>query len=347
MSNQELALVSASELVRQSTDIAGLCKDIVVKSAMEIQGRKYVKVEGWMSIATAHGCVAGIALVERVDGGYRAVAELRRMVDSVTLATAEGFVGEDEPTWYGGEVEVWDKQRGQRVRKALPKRPDYAIRAMAQTRAISRVCRSAFAHVVVLMDAGLSTTPAEEVPSNGFEESHREAPASEPATRQRVESTPEESGSVTAENWRSHVVKFGKRDGKLYGKTVGELPSHTLEWFEETVFPKWAGQGDGLRAGDRALWEALKLALEAKRGGKPTKAEPKAKAENTKAELKTLESLLEFGGYSYAQLFAVAVQSGLVEAGTNEANATKAQLTGIIAKFDDLAGMIATEGGAE
>jgi hypothetical protein len=35
---------------------------------------------------------------------------------------------------------------------------------MAQTRAISRVCRSAFAHVVVLIDKELSTTPAEEVP---------------------------------------------------------------------------------------------------------------------------------------------------------------------------------------
>jgi RNase H-fold protein (predicted Holliday junction resolvase) len=33
---------------------------------------------------------------------------------------------------------------------------------MAQTRAISRVCRSAFAHCVVLIDADLSTTPAEE-----------------------------------------------------------------------------------------------------------------------------------------------------------------------------------------
>jgi len=34
---------------------------------------------------------------------------------------------------------------------------------MAQTRSISRACRSAFAHVVVMMQAGLETTPAEEV----------------------------------------------------------------------------------------------------------------------------------------------------------------------------------------
>ena len=43
------------------------------------------------------------------------------------------------------------------------KRPVYARRAMAQTRASSRVCRSAFSHCVVLIDRNLGTTPAEEM----------------------------------------------------------------------------------------------------------------------------------------------------------------------------------------
>lgn len=148
------------EAYRASTDAASLCKDIVVATASNIQGRKFVSVEGWQAIAIAHGCTAGARDVERVEGGVRAIGEIRRMSDGVVLSTAEGFVGEDEPTWYGGQ------SRG----KTLPKRADYAIRAMAQTRAISRACRSAFAHVVVMMKAGLSTTPAEEVPSEGFED---------------------------------------------------------------------------------------------------------------------------------------------------------------------------------
>ena len=49
-------------------------------------------------------------------------------------------------------------------------RPTYAKRAMCQTRAISRACRSAFAHIVVLIDKSLSTTPAEEVPHGGFDD---------------------------------------------------------------------------------------------------------------------------------------------------------------------------------
>ncbi|WP_324807156.1 hypothetical protein SH584_11315 [Sphingomonas sp. LY29] len=161
---------------RMSTDAASVCKEIVVATSSNIQGRKYVSVEGWQAIAIAHGCAAGSGHVERVDGGVRAVGEVRRMSDGQLIATAEGFVGEDEPTWFGGQ------SRG----KTLPKRADYAIRAMAQTRAISRACRSAFAHVVVMMNAGLQTTPAEEVPTSGFDDVQHNPQTGEVIEREKV-----------------------------------------------------------------------------------------------------------------------------------------------------------------
>ena len=136
-----------ADVYRASTDAAGLCKEIVLRTAQVIQGRKYVKVEGWQAIAVAHGCVASAESVERINDegckGFSAVGAIRRMSDGVEIARAEGFVGDDEAMW--------------------GKRPVYARRAMAQTRAISRACRSAFAHVVVLIDSNLSTTPAEEM----------------------------------------------------------------------------------------------------------------------------------------------------------------------------------------
>lgn len=138
---------------RASTDAAGLCRDIVVASATKIQNKSYVTVEGWQAIAIAHGCAASALDVIRVndeDGpGYKCVGVVRRMSDGAEIARAEGFLGDDEKTWASRAV--------------------YAKRAMAQTRAISRACRSAFAHVVVMMKAGLSTTPAEEVPYGGFD----------------------------------------------------------------------------------------------------------------------------------------------------------------------------------
>jgi hypothetical protein len=141
----EIATVEATALVshRAATNAAGLCRELVVKTAMKIQGKRYVPVEGWQAIANTFGCVASAKNVERVEGGYRATGQVVRVADGTVLAEAEGFVGDDETTW--------------------TKRPVFARRAMAQTRAISRACRSAFAFVVTLMDAGLETTPAEEM----------------------------------------------------------------------------------------------------------------------------------------------------------------------------------------
>jgi hypothetical protein len=71
------------------------------------------------------------------------VCSLIRLSDGEVVASAEGYIGTDEPTWKS------------RLR--------YAKRAMAQTRATSRACRSALAWIIPLLDAGLETTPAEEV----------------------------------------------------------------------------------------------------------------------------------------------------------------------------------------
>jgi hypothetical protein len=131
------------ENIRQSTDVAGACKEIVSRTSIKIQNKKYVPVEGWMAIATAHGCNLSATDVKQVEGGISAKGLVRRISDGITLGEAEGFVGEDEKTWSN--------------------RPLFARRAMAQTRAMSRAARSVFAHVVVLMDAGLETTPAEEM----------------------------------------------------------------------------------------------------------------------------------------------------------------------------------------
>ncbi len=155
---KQLATVNPGQLIQISNDVAAVCGEIVKKTALQIKGRRYIRVEGWQALATAHGCVAGCREVREVDGGFCAIGELRRISDGALLAIAEGFVGNDEIVWFGGS-----DAKG----KTWPKRHDYAIRAMAQTRAISRVCRSAFAHVVVLIDSDLSTTPAEEAEQSG------------------------------------------------------------------------------------------------------------------------------------------------------------------------------------
>ena len=130
MSN-ELTVLNPGVLMTQATDVAGVCGEIVKRTAQTIQGRKYVRVEGWQSIAAAYGCVASSKNVQRVEGGVRAIGELHRVSDGALIATAEGFVGEDEPVWAGGGH---NKKTG----RPYARRQAYAWRAMAQTRAISR-----------------------------------------------------------------------------------------------------------------------------------------------------------------------------------------------------------------
>lgn len=273
---QEALITTSAEsaLYRQSTNIAGLCKEIVLKSAVTIQGRKYVRVEGWMSIATAHGCIATIKSVEEIPTGVLAVAEIRRQSDGCVLTTAEGFVGKDESTWYGGEVERWNRSAGKLEKVTMPKRLDYAIRAMAQTRAVSRACRTAFAHVVVLMDAGLDTTPAEEA-NEGLDDEGLQnvTPKADPKpSRPEMQADPLkeagetnsdlESREITKEQlaegrWKEVVIHFGTN---YKGKKLGELSTAQLRGWMNWQ-PKPFGN-KGVSEDDRILRLALDVAAE-------------------------------------------------------------------------------------
>jgi hypothetical protein len=194
-----------SALMRRATDVASVCREIVKTTAMDLKGKKYVKVEGWASIAAAYGCVPSIREVIVEDDGIRAICDLKRG-DGTVIASAEGFVGNDEPTWSN--------------------RAMYARRGMAQTRAVSRVCRTAFAFVVVMIDSNLSTTPAEEMPTGGdiVDVQVRPALTGAPAPSKATE------------------VRFGKSKGKQ----LSEIDDADLSWqlaaaikTDEANDPKW------------------------------------------------------------------------------------------------------------
>lgn len=256
----------AVALNRQATDIAGLCKEIVLKTAVEISGRKHVRVEGWTSIAAAYGCVASIKSVEHIpstpgmSGGIRAIAELKRANDGHVISTAEGFVGEDEPTWYGGPTTRWNKFKRADEEITLPKRADYAIRAMAQTRAVSRVCRGPFSHVVVLMDAGLDTTPAEEIMTADDQpgdaslngkidegQEQRRTAAETDQTRGTAAGAPKPAPTVPRDGevklreqfmdkkWEKVVIHFGQKRGTSLGQLADE---NKIKWWIDEWQPK-------------------------------------------------------------------------------------------------------------
>jgi len=212
--------------MRQATDVAGVCRAIVMETAQQIGkgDKKYVRVEGWQSIAVAHGCVASARDVERLEDGYRCIGEVKRMDNGQVISSAEGFLGDDEPMWAS--------------------RPTYAKRAMCQTRAISRACRSAFAHIVVLIDKSLSTTPAEEVPYGGFQDINtdkfEEAPKPEPAKISKADlvditaklNSPNKTNGTEP---RDMELKFGKYKGSTLRQIAafGDKGLDYLDWLSK------------------------------------------------------------------------------------------------------------------
>ena len=140
------------------------------------------------------------------------------MDNGQVIATAEGFLGFDEDMW--------------------AKRPTYAQRAMCQTRAISRACRSAFAHIVVLIDRNLSTTPAEEVPMGGFEDAKQlntekyEAPSNEEIKEITAKLVDEKTTPDSKP--KDATIGFGKHKGKTVRQLARSSDGYSyLMWLKE------------------------------------------------------------------------------------------------------------------
>jgi hypothetical protein len=221
--------------IKRSTDVAGACKEIVTRTSIKIQNRKYVPVEGWMAIATAHGCNLSACDVKQVDGGISARGIVRRISDGVILGEAEGFVGDDEKTWSN--------------------RPLFARRAMAQTRSMSRAARSVFAHVVVLMDAGLETTPAEEM-GHEIEINKPEVVKPEPTkpvAKEPIKPSLEETFSkyklaISESIAQFDISRFIKANG-TFQKYIDKLSPEIFEEYEHFINSMFSRICDAIEAG--------------------------------------------------------------------------------------------------
>lgn len=262
---------------REATDAANVIKGIVLKTAVTIGERSYVQKEGWTSIAVAHGCIASVkpnSVEEVYDSagkllGVRAVGQVIRQADCQVLSEAEGFVGIDEVDWYGSHGEAvkrWSKIYHKEIEVVVKKRPDYAIRSMAQTRGISKACRNAFSHVIVLMNAGLSTTPAEEIANpEEQEEATRAEPQQKaaptetkaPDQKKAVPEVPCEKIVDTEKQfedgkWREVKIHFGTNKGVPLDK----LEEKQIRWYAY----KWEFRGNPT-PDDLILRAALNVAV--------------------------------------------------------------------------------------
>jgi hypothetical protein len=137
--------------VAQATRLATSLAEVINKQKLfaVIQNRKYVTVEAWTLLANmlaVNPVVVWSRPVEDHEGsqGWEARVEVKNM-QGVLIGSGEAMCTRSEKTWQ--------------------RREDFALRAMAQTRATSRALRNPLGFVVKL--AGYEATPAEEMPRDG------------------------------------------------------------------------------------------------------------------------------------------------------------------------------------
>ena len=151
------APMKPADMVAAAQERAEVVANIIRRQglAKRISGKEYVQVEGWCTLAAQYSLVPSVQWSKPLEtGGFEAQAELRRMDNGAVVATAQAECG----TYGDGP---WME------------RAAYAQRSMAETRAVSKVCRVALSWVMVL--AGYEVTPAEEVPDGGFDDRPRQS----------------------------------------------------------------------------------------------------------------------------------------------------------------------------
>lgn len=143
----EVAPVDPQAMVAAATNQAKVLANVISSQGLfsNIQGRKYVRVEGWTTLARMNGVIAQeVENIEREDGSFAAIVHLVRVEDQKVVGRASAECGgPGEPMWQ--------------------KRPPYARRSMAATRATGKACRLAYSWIMAL--SGFEATPFEEMPA--------------------------------------------------------------------------------------------------------------------------------------------------------------------------------------
>lgn len=137
------------EMVAHAAEMANVLADIIEKKQLFtlIQGKKYVRVDGWQILGSLLGFLARErSVTELPDGGYEAYVELYSLRTGQIVGGASAICGIDERRWGSADK--------------------YARRSMACTRAVGKAYRISLGWIVGL--AGYEATPAEEIPQEGI-----------------------------------------------------------------------------------------------------------------------------------------------------------------------------------
>lgn len=132
-----------AEVLTRAQETAEALMPVIRKQGLvsNIQGREYLNVEAWLTLATMVSITPVCTWTRKLEDGWEARVEARTL-DGRVIGAAEAECLRSEKMWKG--------------------RDDFAIRSMAQTRATSKALASVLRFIATL--AGFQGTPAEEMP---------------------------------------------------------------------------------------------------------------------------------------------------------------------------------------
>jgi hypothetical protein len=130
------------EFIRRATEIAEALSEVIRQKGLVsvIQGREHVQVEAWTLCGSILGVFPVVEWTRPTADGWEARVVAQTLAGQ-QVGSAEAMCTRAERTW--------------------AKRDDYAIRSMAQTRAVSKALRQPLGFIMSL--AGFVPTPLEEM----------------------------------------------------------------------------------------------------------------------------------------------------------------------------------------
>lgn len=169
---------SPSMIIEEATDIANQLSDIIKTKKLykPIGAKSHVFVEGWTTLGALLGVFpypeSSVRLDREDEIAYEA-SVIVRTLDGVEVSKGEAICSSKEANWRNSD--------------------EYAIKSMATTRATSKAMRIPLGWVMVL--AGYSATPAEEMMGKGFTQPKTSQRVQQPApgTKKRVVNRPKSS----------------------------------------------------------------------------------------------------------------------------------------------------------
>jgi hypothetical protein len=132
-----------TEIVANAAQTAHALAEVIKKQKLDvsIQGRRYVRVEGWTLLGSLVGVFPICTWTRQLENGWEARVEARTLAGAL-VGAAEAMCLRSERNWSD--------------------RDEHTLRSMAQTRATSKALRQPLGFIVSM--AGFEATPAEEMP---------------------------------------------------------------------------------------------------------------------------------------------------------------------------------------